>query len=83
MKPEDLATLSRVAAPATSADGRLVAWQQTETDPVSFARSTGLWLIDTGRAAAPARRVADIDGKKETSPVFGRDGMLYFLGNAG
>ena len=83
MTPEDLATLSRVAAPATSADGRLVAWQQTETDPVSFARSTGLWLIDTGRAAAPARRIADIDGKNETSPVFGRDGMLYFLSNAG
>ena len=42
MAPEDLATLTRVAAPAVSPDGSKAAWQQTETDPAAYVRSTGI-----------------------------------------
>jgi dipeptidyl aminopeptidase/acylaminoacyl peptidase len=82
MAPEDLATLNRVAAPAVSADGRFVAWQQTETDPTSFARSTGIWIVPANDPTAKPVQTFDTPGKNETSPAFAPDGTLYFLSNA-
>lgn len=81
MAPEDLATLTRVGAPAASPDGRFVAWQQTTTDPVTFARDTGIWLIEAARKDAVPTRIGDAPGKNETSPAFGTDNRVYFLSN--
>jgi dipeptidyl aminopeptidase/acylaminoacyl peptidase len=82
MTPEDLATLNRVAAPAVSPDGTSVAWQQTETDPTSFARSTGIWTVAANDPAAKPARFMDTPGKNESSPAYAADGTLYFLSNA-
>jgi dipeptidyl aminopeptidase/acylaminoacyl peptidase len=82
MTAEDLATLNRVAAPAVSPDGALVAWQQTVTDPATYARSTGIWVVTPGDAAANPVQIFDTPGKNETSPAFAPNGALYFLSNA-
>ena len=78
----DLATLKRVAAPTASPDGRWVVFQMTETEPKTYKRSTGLWLIDRGAQGAAPVRVADTADKNETAPAFHPDGSLYFISNA-
>lgn len=81
MTPEDLATLNRVAAPAVSPDGTVVVWQQTDTDPKSYARSTGLWMAATNDANSKPFQIVDTVGSNESAPAFGPDGALYFLSN--
>ena len=77
MTPEDLATIPRVAAPVASPDGRWVVFQRTDTDPASYARTTGLWIVPS--TGGEPRRIADIDGASESSPAFSADGRrLYF-----
>ncbi len=76
--------LNRLAAPTVSPDGRWVVYQLTDTASreESFARSSGLMLIDT-RAQDPAPVViADLPGANEGSAAFSADGRrLYFLSN--
>lgn len=80
MTADDLATLARIAEPAVSPDGHWVVYQQSDTDPQSYARSTGLWLVGTGANAAPPTRIADLAEANETTPTWNRDGTrLYFL----
>ena len=83
MSAEDLATFDRAAAPAVSPDGALVVWQQTETDPRSFARRTGIWVAATADADPRPTQIVDAQGANESAPAFGPDGALYFLSNAG
>lgn len=82
MTEVDLATLKRVAAPVASPDGRWVVFQQTDTEPGTYKRSTGLWLVDRNAKEAKPVQIADTPGKSETSPAFAPDGSLYFLSNA-
>ena len=78
MTPEDLVTLRRVGAPAASPGGQWVVWQQTDTDPASYQRSTGLWRV--AARGGNAERIADMAGAGENSPAFSPDGRrLYFL----
>ena len=73
MVVQDLLTLKRVGAPVASPDGSTVVWQQTDTDPASLARKTGLWWSAQG-AAAPF-----IEGDA-SAPAFSPDGArVYFL----
>ncbi len=82
LSPEDLATFDRVAAPTVSPEGAIVVWQQTATDPNTYARSTGLWMLATGDAEPKPVQIVDTPGKNESAPAFGPDGALYFLSNA-
>ena len=82
MTEVDLATLKRVAAPVASPDGRWVVFQMTETEPETYKRSTGLWLVDRNAKDAKPVAIADMPGKNETAPAFAPDGSLYFLSNA-
>lgn len=78
MSAQDLVTLKRVGAPAASPDGQWVVYQQTDTDPASYKRSTGLWRVATSGGAAD--RIADLSDASESSPAFSPDGKrLYFL----
>lgn len=78
MTPEDLITLKRVGAPAVSPDGKWVVWQQADTDPATYKRTTGLWRVATKGGAA--ERIADLADAGENSPAFNADGKrLYFL----
>ncbi|MEQ1498431.1 MAG: S9 family peptidase [Novosphingobium sp.] len=78
MTPQDLVTLKRLAAPAVSPDGQWVVYQQTDTDPVSYKRVTGLWQVSI-KGAAP-QRIADIADAAESAPAFSPDGKrLYFI----
>ncbi len=83
MTADDLATMARVGEPAVSPDGRWVVYQQTDTDPQSYARTTGLWLVDTTREGATPVHFADAANANESAPAFSPDGRrLYFLSNA-
>ncbi|MCC6927179.1 S9 family peptidase [Novosphingobium sp.] len=78
MTPQDLVTLKRVASPAVSPDGQWVVYQQTDTDPASYKRVTGLWRVAV-KGGVPAR-IADLADASENSPAFSPDGKrLYFI----
>ncbi|MBX9643152.1 MAG: S9 family peptidase [Novosphingobium sp.] len=78
MTEQDLVTLKRVSAPAVSPDGMWVVYQQTDTDPASYKRATGLWRVAT-KGGAPMR-IADLADANENTPAFSRDGKrLYFI----
>lgn len=78
MTPQDLVTLKRVADPVVSPDGKWLIYQQTDTDPASLARQSGLWR--TPIAGGSPQRIADIPDAAESSPAISPDGRrLYFL----
>ena len=78
MTAQDLVTLKRIAAPVASPDGQWVVWQQTDTDPASYARTPGLWRV-AAKGGTP-ERIADLPDAGESSPAFSLDGQrLYFL----
>lgn len=78
MTPQDLITLKRIAAPVASPDGQWVAWQQTDTDPATYTRTSGLWRV-SARGGTP-ERIADLPDAGESSPAFAADGKrLYFI----
>ncbi|MBU6266863.1 MAG: S9 family peptidase [Sphingomonadales bacterium] len=77
MTAQDLVTLSRVAAPAASPDGKWIVWQQTETNPVTYKRTPTL-----ARAPAkggPATPIPSLPAGAK-APAFSPDGTrLWFL----
>jgi dipeptidyl aminopeptidase/acylaminoacyl peptidase len=80
MTIEDLLTLKRVAAPAASPDGKWVVWQQTDTDPASYKRTTSLWRV-SAKGGAPVR-IADLADANEHDAAFSPDGKrLWFISN--
>ena len=75
---QDLVTLKRVTAPAASPDGAWVVYQQTDTDPASYKRVSGLWRVAV-KGGAP-ERIADLPDAAESAPAFSPDGKrLYFI----
>ena len=57
---QDVATLSRVGAPAVSPDGKWLVWQQRETDLAANRGRYDLWRLDlTKKGAVPEKLVAD------------------------
>ena len=78
MTPQDLVTLKRVGAPVVSPDGKWLVYQQTDTDPASLKRQSGLWR--TPIKGGTAQRIADIADAAESSPAISPDGSrLYFI----
>src|SRR5215217_1167374 len=83
MTSTDLATLRRLAAPATSPDGNLVVYQLRETDLAANRGRTDLWLLDLRRPGAQAVRLGSSPEHNEHDPRFSADGRyIYFLSNA-
>ena len=80
MSAEDLVTLERLGGSAVSPDGKLVVWQATHTDPVTFVRTRALWARPLYGATAPPIRL-DFDGDV-SDPAFSPAGVLYFLAGA-
>lgn len=80
---KDVATLSRVGAPAVSPDGKWLVWQQRETDLAANRGRFDLWKLDlTVRGAVPQKLVAERD-VNETGPQFAPDGTLFFQSDKG
>ncbi|MFM9828955.1 MAG: S9 family peptidase, partial [Sphingomonas sp.] len=81
---DDVASLSRVSAPAASADGQWLVWQQRETDLSIDGARFDLWRLDlTKKGAVPEHLVADGEAN-ETAPQFSRDGKtVYFQSDKG
>src|SRR6478609_162896 len=77
--PQDLVSLSRVASPAVSPDGRWLVWQQRETDLAANKGRFDLWRIDLRGKTATPEKFASLADANETDPAFGPDGQLYFL----
>jgi len=79
----DLATMRRLAAPATSPDGNWVVYQLRETDLPANRGRTDLWLLDLRRPGAQPARIASAPEHNEHDPRFSADGrFIYFLSNA-
>ncbi|WP_109356652.1 S9 family peptidase [Sphingorhabdus sp. EL138] len=84
MTAEDLATLKRVGSVTVSPDEKWAAFGVTETDPKSYERSKGLYLLDLTKPDAVPLRIADKASASEHSPSFSNDGgLLYYLSDAG
>ena len=79
----DLATLRRLAAPATSPDGNWAVYQLRETDLAANRGRTDLWLLDLRRPGAGPVRIGSSPEHNEHDPRFSADGrFIYFLSNA-
>jgi len=75
---DDVIRLSRVGAPAVSADGHWLVWQQRETDVDANKGRYDLWKLDlTVAGAMPEKLVAEAD-VNETAPQFSADGKTVF-----
>ncbi|WCT72780.1 S9 family peptidase [Sphingomonas naphthae] len=79
--PTDLVSLSRVAAPAVSPDGRWLVWQQRETDLDANKGRFDLWRLDLKTRGATPQTFASTPDFNETDPVFAKDGTLWFVSN--
>lgn len=78
MSPHDFVTVPRIATPVASPDGRTVVFQRTDTDPQTYKRTPGLWLVPAS-GGAPLR-IADLPDAGEAAPAFSPDGKrLYFI----
>ncbi|HEU0045026.1 S9 family peptidase [Sphingomonas sp.] len=78
----DVTTLSRVSAPAVSADGRWLVWQQRETDLAANRGRFDLWRLDLSRRGARPEKLAAEAEVNETSPqVVG--GTVFFQSDKG
>jgi dipeptidyl aminopeptidase/acylaminoacyl peptidase len=79
---EDVSTLSRVSAPAVSADGRWLVWQQRETDLAANRGRYDLWRLDLRRRGAKPEKLAAEAEVNETSPqIVGT--TVYFQSDKG
>jgi dipeptidyl aminopeptidase/acylaminoacyl peptidase len=85
MTEQDLVTLKRIASPDVSPDGKWVVYQQTDTDPASLKRSTGLRLLDLSKPDAAPATIADTADANESSPAFAPagDSIFYLSGASG
>lgn len=81
---DDVVGLSRVSAPAVSADGHWLVWQQRETDLAADKGRFDVWRLDLNhKGAAPEKLVAEAD-VNETAPAFSPDGAtVYFQSDKG
>lgn len=77
MTAQDLIVLPRLGAPAVSADEKWVVYPVTETDPVSYQRTTALWLRALDKPGAAPVRITGLSGASDAR--FASDGWLYFL----
>lgn len=81
---EDLSTLSRVSAPAVSADGHWLVWQQRETDLSSNSGRFDLWRLDLMQNGAVPQKLVAEAAANETAPQFSPDGKtVYFQSDKG
>lgn len=81
--PADMVSLNRVSAPAVSADGKWLAYQQRTTDLAANRGRTDLYLLDISRAGQTPRLIASAPDKNEAAPIFSPDGSsLYYQSNA-
>lgn len=79
---QDVATLSRVGAPAVSPDGKWLVWQQRETDLAANRGRYDLWRLDLSRKGAIPEKIAGEADVNETNPQVVGD-MLYFASDKG
>ncbi len=78
MTLDDLLTAVRVSDPQLSADGRLVAFVKTVTDPATLKRNADIWVVPSDGSGPP--RPLTRGEKSDTAPRFSPDGKtLAFL----
>ena len=77
MTAQDLVTMPRLGAPSVSPDGKWTVYPVTETDPVTYKRTTALWVRALDNAAAKPVKISGLDGGSDAR--FAQDGWLYFL----
>ena len=82
MTEADLVTMKRLASPAASPDGRLVAFQLQETDLAANKRYSDIWLLRTDVADAAPYKAPSKPKTNEHSPAISADGnYLFYLSN--
>ena len=79
---DDVTMLSRVGAPATSADGRWLVWAQRETDLAANKGRYDLWRLDLSkRGAKPEPLAAEADVNENDPQIVGS--TVYFTSDKG
>ena len=79
---EDVTTLSRVGAPAVSADGRWMVWAQRETDMDANRGRYDLWRLDLSRKGAVPQRLLADPAVDENDPQIVGSTVYYTAGDA-
>ncbi|UVO49108.1 S9 family peptidase [Sphingomonas sp. SUN019] len=79
---DDVTMLSRIGAPAASADGRWLVWAQRETDLAGDKGRYDLWRLDlTKPGAPPVKLLAEADVNENDPQIVGS--TVYFSSDKG
>ena len=82
MTETDLVAMKRLASPAASPDGKIIAYQLQETDLAANKRYSDIWLLRSDIADAAPYKAASKPKTNEHSPVISPDGNhLFYLSN--
>jgi dipeptidyl aminopeptidase/acylaminoacyl peptidase len=79
---DDVTMLSRIGAPAASADGRWLVWAQRETDLAGDKGRFDLWRLDLSKPnAQPVKLLAEADVNENDPQIVGS--TVYFSSDKG
>ena len=82
MTETDLVMMKRLAAPAVSPDGSMIAYQLRETDLEANKGRTDLYMLKLGDPAAQPVKFASKADKNEHDPAFSPDGKsIFYISN--
>lgn len=83
LTPHDLVSLSRIAHPVVSPEGRWLVWEQQDARTAKAESQRHLWRLDLTRARARPQMLALGAKEDDSDPEFGSDGRIYFLSDRG
>ena len=83
MTATDMHMMHRLGAPEVSPDGRHALMSISNTDLAANKRNNALYLLDLTAKGATPQPVAALNARKGHDAVFGADGSIYFLAEAG
>jgi dipeptidyl aminopeptidase/acylaminoacyl peptidase len=78
---QDLVRLERLSDIAVSPDGKRVVYTLRTTDMETNSGRTSIWLVDSARRGAPARRLTDLAANSNAAEWSADGRFIYFLSN--
>jgi dipeptidyl aminopeptidase/acylaminoacyl peptidase len=78
---QDLVRMERLSELSVSPDGGRVAYTQRSTDLDGNRTRTAVWMVETGRRAAPALRLTDLSANSGGAECSADGRFVYYLSN--